>query len=116
VAEPLKIRSRGMRAEQTQAEARFWSIVRMGRIQGLHFRRQHRIGNYIADFCCVKRNLVVELLGTVHDSNGAKAYDAVRIQFIQAAGFKVLEFTNDEVLLDPKKVEDTLLRFLTLPC
>jgi very-short-patch-repair endonuclease len=57
--------------------------------------------------------VVVELIGSAHDSDDAKAYDASRTRFLQEAGFRVIEFSNEEVLGDPRSVEATLRSTLT---
>ena len=100
--------ARAFRDEPTPAEARFWEIVRAGRFDGLKFRRQHQIGNFIVDFCCLPERIVVELIGSAHDHAEAQAYDAKRRQFLRGAGFHVIEFDNEEVLGDPRACEAKL--------
>ncbi len=63
----------------------------------------------------MKAKLVVELQGAVHDTPDAQQYDAKRQEFLEATGFRVLEFTNEEVLRLPHQVQSTLQSLLTPP-
>ncbi len=73
-----------------------WRALR-NRFQTLKFRRQQPIGPYIADFVCYQAKLVIELDGSQHAGESARAYDAVRTEFLEAGGFRVLRFWNSEV-------------------
>jgi len=81
-----------------------------GRQLGAKFRRQHRIGPYIADLCCVERRLVVELDGGQH-SEQIDA-DQKRSAFMESHGFRVLRFWNDQVLTDTDGVLEQILAAL----
>jgi very-short-patch-repair endonuclease len=107
-----KGQARALRAAPTDAEARFWSIVRSGRIDGLRFRRQHQIGTWIVDFYCHELGLVVELAGSVHDNAEVQARDAKRQADLEAKGFQVLEFVNEVVLNSPRDTEAELRTFI----
>jgi len=72
-----------------------WSVVRAGRL-GFKFRRQHPIGDYIADLCCPKAALVIELDGGIHEIQESE--DAVRQEFIEGREYLVLRFSNQAVL------------------
>ena len=89
-------RARRMRREMTEAELKLWSILRNRALVGVKFRRQVPIGNYIADFCCLDRRLIVELDGGQHAEQ--EAADALRSRFLSGKGFRVLRFWNDQVL------------------
>lgn len=89
-------RARRMRREMTDPERKLWSILRNRALVGMKFRRQVPIGNYIADFCCLDRRLIVELDGGQHaEQEGA---DASRSRFLSQKGFRVLRFWNEQVL------------------
>ena len=90
-------RARDLRKRQTRAEATLWQYLRASRLDGLHFRRQHPIDRYCADFACVSLKLVVELDGKVHDEDQQQLDDYHRQQTIEAFGWSVLRFTNDQV-------------------
>ena len=85
-----------MRREMTQAELKLWRILRNWSLVGIKFRRQVPIGNYIADFCCLDRRLVVEVDGGQHAEY--EVADASRTRFLSQEGFRVLRFWNDQVL------------------
>jgi very-short-patch-repair endonuclease len=89
-------RARRMRREMTQPELKLWSILRNRALVGVKFRRQMPIGNYIADFCCLDRRLIVELDGGQHAEQ--EAADVLRSRFLATEGFRVLRFWNDQVL------------------
>ena len=111
----LKVQARRLRAGATPAETRFWSELRGERLGGFRFRRQHQIGPYIADFVCVSARLVVELLGSVHDSPEAVRKDAKRTAFLNEAGYKVLELANELVLNNIPEARSLVLAALTPP-
>jgi very-short-patch-repair endonuclease len=85
--------ARENRARMTREEALLWSRLRRGAL-GAHFRRQHPIGPYIADFACLRPGLVVEADGSQHQES---EYDRVRDAFIRSQGFVVMRFWNDDV-------------------
>ena len=85
-----------MRRDQTDAEAKLWSWLRDGQLDGVKFRRQFPIGNFIVDFCCRERKVVIEVDGGQHDLEHAK--DLKREQLLAARGYRVLRFWNHEVL------------------
>jgi very-short-patch-repair endonuclease len=99
-----------MRHTSTDAEARVWWHLRAGRFQGLKFRRQHPIGDYIVDFICFERKLIVEVDGSQHlDTIG---HDDTRTARLESLGFTVLRFWNDEVLRDTESVMREIARFV----
>jgi len=85
-----------LRRDQTDAERRLWSYLRLGQLDGFKFRRQFPIGDFIVDFCCRERKLIVEVDGGQHDLERAK--DLKREQLLGAQGYRVLRFWNNEVL------------------
>lgn len=91
-------RARGLRQRQTFAEKKFWQAVRASRLDGLRFRRQYPIDRYFADFACESLKLVIELDGRVHDGDDQQLLDYSRQREIEALGWFVLRFTNDQVI------------------
>ncbi|HET6845952.1 MAG TPA: DUF559 domain-containing protein, partial [Anaerolineales bacterium] len=59
-------RATEVRNSSTEAEARLWAYLRLKRIRGVRFRRQHAIGNYVVDFCSPKARLIIEVDGSQH--------------------------------------------------
>lgn len=78
----------------TEEELILWSIIKNKKL-GCKFRRQFGIGNYIVDFYCVEKKLVIELDGSQHlDSKG---YDIHRESYMNSLGIKTLRFWNGEI-------------------
>ncbi|PAL25271.1 endonuclease domain-containing protein [Sphingopyxis sp. GW247-27LB] len=89
--------ARKLRRKLTLPEVLLWEQLR-GQKLGLKFRRQHTIGPYIADFCSIAANLVVEIDGEAHDRGTAPQRDAARDAFLAAQGFEVVRVTAKDVL------------------
>ncbi|WP_201723778.1 endonuclease domain-containing protein [Bradyrhizobium sacchari] len=94
----LHANARALRRNSTDAERILWSELRAGRLNGASFRRQVPIENYIADFVCHAAKLVIELDGGQHFSDEGERADARRSGAIEAKGFKVLRFSNLDVM------------------
>lgn len=105
-------RARSLRRNQTDAERRIWSSLRSRRFAGYKFRRQVPLGNYIADFVCFERSLIVELDGGQHNTALARDYDARRTAWFESRGFRVVRVWNHEVFEDADAVEELLWRRL----
>lgn len=86
--------ARQLRRQSTDAEREIWHYLRNRALIGCKFRRQHPIGRYIVDFACIERRLVVELDGGQH---GDGPEDAGRMRGIEAFGYRVLRFWNNDV-------------------
>jgi very-short-patch-repair endonuclease len=97
---------RTLRKNMTDAEKALWHILRGRQISGLKFRRQHPFADYILDFVCLEKKLVLEVDGGQHDEQ--TEYDEFRTQQLQAAGFHVLRFWNNEVLQDIDAVKEQI--------
>ncbi len=82
--------------------------MRDKRLDGLKFRRQYGISHYFADFACESLMLVVELDGAVHDEDDNQLNDYVRQQEIEAHGWAVLRFRNEEVMTSLHTVLDAI--------
>src|SRR5439155_11089579 len=97
-------RARELRQKQTPAEDIAWELLRDRRFEGLKFRRQHQIGDYIADFCCTEHKLDVEFDGDIHRSAEVIAKDTKRDAYLRSLGFKILRFQNEIVLNQPEEL------------
>ena len=100
--ELLKEMAKENRKHATQAEAALWEVLR-GSNLGEKFRRQHIIGDFIVDFVSLSVKLVIEVDGGYHNDSEQKKADELRTEFLEKAGFKVLRFTNEQVLQDTDK-------------
>ncbi len=86
-----RVHARSLRRDMTDSERKLWSGLR-GEQLGFKFRRQHPLGNYIADFACLEPKLIVELDGSQHADN--QAYDCARDAFFKSQEFAVLRFPS----------------------
>ncbi|MBT8244008.1 MAG: DUF559 domain-containing protein [Winogradskyella sp.] len=97
----LKERAESMRSNPTKAEAFLWEKLRANKL-GEKFRQQHIIDQYIVDFASLKEGLIIEVDGEIH--NHQKEADQIRTEVLESLGYKVLRFTNEEVIQDSEKV------------
>ena len=102
------------RYNQTEAEQNLWYHL-SGNHLGLHFRRQHIIGCYIADFICVKRNLIIEIDGGYHSQEEQKIKDYLRTEDLEKMGFEVMRFSNDEIFRNLPEVLDKIFNKIAKP-
>ena len=106
---PQRSRRRLLRRKMTPAEATLWMKLRGHRFNGHRFHRQTSIGNYVVDFYCSEKKLILEIDGAIHLLYGKPESDLKRQEFLEKLGFKVLRFTNEEV---KNSIERVLLRIL----
>ena len=113
---PLRVkqRARRMRKEMTDAERAVWMKVRGKQLLGYGFRRQHPIGDYIVDFVCIDRGIVVELDGGQHSDQAD--YAARRTAWLEGQGYRVLRFWNHEALTELDAVLDVIAQALDQRC
>ena len=99
----LKENAKQMRKEPTEAEQAFWEIATSGRLEA-KFRRQHIIGDYIVDFVCFEKKLIVEIDGGYHDEVEQQIEDTLRSEELKDYGFAILRLRNEEVIGNPEEV------------
>jgi very-short-patch-repair endonuclease len=105
--------SKELRHNTTPAEQKLWTALRVCQPENVHFRRQHAIGNYVVDFCASRQKLIIELDGGQHLEQ--ETYDQERTEFLQAKGYRVLRFWNNDVLSDLNGVTQVILDALNNP-
>ncbi len=93
----LKAYSKEMRKFATEAESILWEYLRAKQL-GKSFKRQHIIGDYIADFVCLESGLIVELDGGYHQLPEQQINDELRTEWLEKHGFRVIRFKNEELL------------------
>jgi very-short-patch-repair endonuclease len=98
VSSKLRSNARALRKNSTDVERILWSELRDHRLSGVGFRRQVPIENYVADFVCHAARLVIELDGGQHFSDQAEQADSRRSAVIEARGFRILRFSNHDVM------------------
>lgn len=103
----LKKNSRNHKRYPTEAESLLWQYLK-GKGLGARFRFQHPIGLYIPDFVCLSRNLVVEIDGGYHFIGDQPISDEKRTAYLESKGFRVIRFTNEEVLNNLNNVLETI--------
>ena len=84
-----------LRKEPTPAERKLWAYLRGNKLNGVSFRRQHAIGNFIPDFVSIKKKLIIELDGSQHLEQSE--YDAERSKYFESLGYKVIRLWNNQV-------------------
>jgi len=104
--------ARRLRKDQTDAEARLWSILRSRQLSGFKFRRQYPLLGFILDFYCVRAKLAVELDGGQHYDPEALAYDAERTRRLGEIGVTLIRYPDDEVLKSTDAVTEDISRRL----
>lgn len=97
------------KSNPTPAEKVIWEFLRNKKV-GHKIRRQHIIDDFIADFVCLQKKVVIEIDGKIHEFN--KEYDALRSAKLNALGYTVIRFTNDEVLTTPEIVAKKIQHYL----
>ena len=102
---------RYLRNNMTEPEMKLWQYIKNKQL-GVKFRRQHSIGEYIADFYCTKLKLVIEIDGESHFDDEAIEYDIIRTNFFKNLGIEVIRFNNDEVMTNIEGVFDVISKLL----
>jgi very-short-patch-repair endonuclease len=107
-----RVLARQMRGNPTDAERKLWWHLRHRlNIPNTHFRRQVRIGRFIADFACHSARLIIEVDGGQHAT--MTAADAGRTKLLEANGYRVLRFWNNDVLKNIDGVLEVIQRAIT---
>jgi very-short-patch-repair endonuclease len=101
-------RARALRKRLTGPEAKLWRHLSRIKTVETHFRKQVPIGPYVADFACMRARLIIEVDGDQHGWDNGRARDAARTKYLQAKGFRVLRFWNNEVLQEMEAVVETI--------
>ena len=105
-------KARVLRKNQTEPEAILWKRLRNRQLLGYKFRRQHVINDYIVDFFCREKQLVIEIDGPYHDDPIQNGLDKNREQTLIENGYYLLRFRNEEVLDNPAEVIENICLFL----
>lgn len=100
------------RRASTEAEKLLWQKLRARQLGGAKFRRQTPIGPYIVDFVSFEHRLVVEIDGGQHNASPGRQHDLKRTAWLEAQGFRVLRFWNNQVLANLEGVLERTLQEL----
>ena len=107
----LKDYAKKNRRNSTTAENVLWQNIRNKQL-GVEFRRQHIIGDFIVDFVCLDKMLVIEVDGGYHTERDQLEDDEIRARILNSLGFKVVRFSNDRVLFDLDNVKSDIKNIL----
>ncbi|HVJ34977.1 MAG TPA: endonuclease domain-containing protein [Terriglobia bacterium] len=105
-------RARSLRRVATEAEKLMWSKLRNRQLDGWKFCRQMEIGHYIADFVCREKKLIIEIDGGQHADSAA---DRVRTAYLEAEGYRVVRYWNNDVMTNISGALEALRASLACP-
>jgi very-short-patch-repair endonuclease len=108
MAKRLTDLAKGLRKRSTDVERLLWSYLRAGRFEGLKFRRQHPIGQYIVDFVCLERKLIIELDGGQHALPDEIMKDRQRDIWLEKERYTIMRFWDNEVLMNTNGILETI--------
>ena len=89
--------SRQLRKNMTLQEKKLWSVIRNRQFFGYRFRRQFPIGQYIVDFICREKKIIIEIDGGQHNEIKNIHYDNKRTEYLISEGYKVMRFWNNDI-------------------
>ncbi|MCB9105955.1 MAG: endonuclease domain-containing protein [Anaerolineales bacterium] len=104
----IRQRAKELRWPMTPAETALWERLKNKQLYGLKFRRQHPLHHFILDFYCHAHKLVIEVDGGIHQQQSD--YDEARTEWLTQRDFKVIRFTNEEVLKNIEAVLQTIAK------
>ena len=105
----LEANAKSLRLNMTVAEFLLWQELRNSQL-GARFRRQHVIGDYIVDFVCLSKRLVIEVDGKYHSIPQQVKEDEARTEALSRMGFRVVRFTNNQVCNHLEEVIETIMQ------
>ncbi len=111
---PVVQRAREMRKAMSLPEVKLWAQLRL-RPNGLKFRRQHPIGPYVVDFCCLSAKLAVEIDGFAHETGDRFARDVIKMRFLEDNGYRITRVSAAKVLADAVGTAGAIAVFGAMP-
>ena len=106
------VKARQLRNNMTLQEQKLWYYLRNRQINNCRFRRQYPVGNYIVDFVCRSKHLIIEVDGGQHNKSENINYDDERTKYLKSCGFNVIRFWNNEIDENIEDVYNKILRYL----
>ena len=103
-------KARRLRREMTRTECMLWTRLRKRQLNGHRFRRQHPLGDFIADFACLSEGLLIEIDGPAHEGRDEK--DGRRERMLKARGYRLMRFQHWELEIGLNDVVDAIAREL----
>jgi very-short-patch-repair endonuclease len=111
---PEVARARKQRKQMSYPEVLLWQRLRK-KVAGVGFRKQHPMGPYVVDFCCIARRLVIEVDGETHATAAAIRHDRERERFIVENGYRIVRIPAADVLKDADAVAASIASLAALP-
>jgi very-short-patch-repair endonuclease len=108
----LKRYSQELRKNMTDAERLLWAKLRKKQLRGCQFYRQRIIGNYIVDFYCPKRKIIIEVDGGQHYDEEEIEKDRIRDDYLIKHDLKVLRFSDRDILKNINGVVEKIFETL----
>ena|SRR3989338_5262248 len=105
---------RKLRRDLTPAEKLFWSKVSNRQFYNLKFRKQHGVANYIVDFYCPEKKLIIEIDGDTHASEKDIENDKKRDKYIASLGYVIIRYHNQDVRKNIEGVFEDLKEKMSL--
>lgn len=94
----LKTKARYLRKNLTEQERKLWNIIRNKQFYGYKFLRQYPIEPYIVDFVCREKKIIIKIDGGQHNTPDNILADEQRTKYLEAKGYKVIRFWNNEII------------------
>ena len=108
MVDELTILAKNLRKQSTDTERLLQQLLKAEQLEGLKFRRQQPIGNYIVDFVCFEKKIIIELDGGQHSQPTEREKDRERDKWFEGQEYKVLRFWDNEVLTNVKGVLEVI--------
>ena len=105
-------KARNLRKNMTKQERIVWRFLRNRSVNGHKFRLQYPIGNYIVDFICNEKKLIIEIDGGQHNDDKHIRYDQERTKYLETKGYKVIRFWNSDIENNIEGVYQEILKYL----
>ena len=93
----IRTKARLLRKNMTRQERKLWNLLRNKQFYGYRFLRQYIIDNYIVDFICVSKKIIIEVDGGQHNEVKISQYDSKRTDYLSAKEYTVIRFWNNEI-------------------
>ena len=103
--------ARNLRKNSTKEEQKLWSIIRNRQLNNFKFKRQVPIGNYVVDFLCEAKKLIIEIDGGQHNQIKDIQRDEIRTEFLNQKGYVVIRFWNNEINENISGVIEKILEY-----
>jgi very-short-patch-repair endonuclease len=107
-----KGKARYLRKSQTFAEKIFWKLLKNRKFDNLKFRRQHPIDNYIVDFYCKEKSLIIEIDGPLNEDEEKKTKDMICQKYLESKHYRILRFKDTDITKDIDNIQTKILNFL----